>query len=342
MRTADSDVISVAQSLRKVTTPAQCTATSSSREEPASLDPVCLSETAVAPVSDTGVSFSLGSVGLSDQVDSGVSSHACAADTIDPCDLPAISSTVPVDVPDCGLPENPVVASSPNTSEPKPITCTPAPDGTETSNHPPSQTSTSAVYNTISNMEGHVCVKPVQLQRCTSWSAAAPEALSPASQRKAVPVEERRRTTDSVPPVACVECPDDRCDPHRSNVLLSEELAHIFGKKTVAGCAHPDSGPGDCEHCDAAAGASESPVPLTSYSPSLPSSGSLNSSATADGLAFMLSDACSARRGSMSPAFCQQQITNIARLVKQQASGGGHSNCQVEVFSVSYTLLSFS
>lgn len=151
--------------------------------------------------------------------------------------------------------------------------------------------------STISSTDLHhtsADLKPTFIQRCTSWSPS----VDNSPRQPHFHEEHRRRTTDSVPSNLMDQL-NNESDPH-SNAFLSNELAHIFGRKTSIPCGHSVAAghpiPLDCEHCSdraaavaAATAAStsadhvptcESPVSNHSYSPSLNSSGAADSMAT--------------------------------------------------------------
>ena len=151
----------------------------------------------------------------------------------------------------------------------------------------------------------HSDFKPVTIQRCTSWSPPV-DAVSP---RRQYVEEHRRRTTDSVPPNLADQLPDSTTDGHKSNTVLSAELAHIFGRKQSIPCGHHQTGTvADCEYCVSSSAASghhcggsvisntpdhvsttcESPSSHQSYSPSMMTS--LNSSSNTEALSHLLTD----------------------------------------------------
>lgn len=161
----------------------------------------------------------------------------------------------------------------------------------------------STYARTIGAAEVHSDFKPVAIQRCTSWSPTV-DAVSP---RRHYVEEHRRRTTDSVPPNLEEQLPDTT-DGHKSNTVLSAELAHIFGRKQSIPCGHHQTGTvADCEHCVGSSGSlgshvsaaisstpdhvsmtCESPSSYQSYSPSMMAS--LNSSSNTEMLTSQLAE----------------------------------------------------
>lgn len=143
-------------------------------------------------------------------------------------------------------------------------------------------------YNTYHGVGHHVIadMKPVTIQRCTSWSPSVDKKEKHISTAEA---QERRRTTDSFPSNILETMEVDGHSLAKSNAVLSEELANIFGRRSSI-CTHQVPDGYLCDICGSlAASRAESPNGEASNSPEYPND-IMSSSGTTETLAHILSE----------------------------------------------------
>lgn len=117
-----------------------------------------------------------------------------------------------------------------NTAQPMPATA-PSPAVVRLANGPTTTVATPLVSGDL---------KPVVLQRCTSWSSS----LDPRDRLLLCDLSERRRTADNIPSNIIDQLPSDG-DGILCTNALSEELAHIFRRRASICADHLT----DCDQC---------------------------------------------------------------------------------------------
>lgn len=206
----------------------------------------------------------------------------------------------------------------------------------------PTSGSASPIVTRLANASVIHDMKPVALQRCTSWSAS----VDPRDKLLLLSdLNERRRTTDSIPSHIIDQLAE--CDapglPRASNAL-SEELAHIFRKRASI-CAHQLT---DCDLCFGAAGSGlthndssrcESPVSAcSSYSPgatesmpALPAHLQAVSNPLLPRMPLNNGNQSVCPIEAATPSNSSTQIVKIARLLRQVNTKEPHAQALVQV-----------